>query len=326
MKNRAKTAELLLLMILTVMFMTACGKEETKKTEDTLRIVCTMFPQYDWVTQIVGDVDGIEVTLLADDGTDMHSYQPTAADIALIQSCDMLVYNGGESEAWIAPLLSGESGQKVMQVSLIDLLGEAAKEEEMTDGMQQTEEQHEHDEMPEYDEHVWLSLKHAQVFVTELMNRLWTLMPEGKTEFLKNGSAYIAQLAELDEQYHLMVKQAKRHTVVVGDRFAYRYLFDDYDIKYYAAFPGCSAETEASFETVIYLADKVDAQKLPAVLVQENTDQKLAQTIISNTKKQNRKILVLHSLQSVSRAQIQEGISYLSEMEENLEVLKQALN
>lgn len=333
-------------------------------SEDKETIICTVFPEYDWVCAILGDKkEEYDVKLLLDSGVDIHSYQPTAEDIAKISDCDMFVYTGGVSESWIEETLESAMNKEMQVIALMDVLGERVKTEEVVEGMEhnhaeeeasddenhedeltasnedthgdeghESEEEYEeaHDdhshESTAYDEHVWLSLKNAQVLVEGLEQALSTLDSENEAVFQANADAYIEKLTALDDAYQTAVDEASNKTVLFGDRFPFRYLTDDYGLDYYAAFTGCSAETEASFETIAFLAGKLDELKLPAVLVIENSDQKLAQTIISSTKEKNQEILVMNSLQSVKSEDVANGVSYLSIMEENLEVLKQALD
>lgn len=348
--------------------------------EDKMGIVCTTFPQYDWVRQIIGDqLDQYELTLLLDNGVDLHSYQPTAEDIAKISNCDLFIYVGGESDGWVEDALKEATNDKMQVINLMQVLGDQAKEEEVVEGMQEGEhhhedgEKHEHEgeevheenhehegeeahetseeghkdevveeaahsdehqevateenhEEVEYDEHVWLSLANAQVFVEQIASAIEKIDTDDAELYKANTKAYIEQLSELDQQYETMVNQAERKTVLFGDRFPFRYMVDDYDIDYYAAFVGCSAETEASFETITFLSGKVDELSLPAILVIENSDQKIASTISQNTKTQDQEILVMDSIQSISREELEGDYSYLGAMQSNLETLKTALN
>ena len=335
------------------------------KTDDTnkkLSVVCTIFPEYDWIRELVGDKkDNYEITYLMDKGVDLHSYQPTAEDIAKIANCDLFVYVGGESDGWVKDALKESKNDKMQVVNLLETLGTNVKEEEVVEGMQEEDEHdhdhgkkedadhdnedadhehehkedadhdhdheedgHHHDEV-EYDEHVWLSLRNATSLVNELAVRLQTIDPENKDYYASTAASYTAKLGDLDSRYLAAVKKAKNKTVLFGDRFPFRYLVDDYGLKYYAAFVGCSAETEASFETVAFLAKKADELKLNNVLVIENSDQKIAKKIIETTKAKDQKIVEMNSMQSVTADQITDGATYLGIMEANLKALEAAL-
>ena len=212
-------------------------------------------------------------------------------------------------------------------VSLMEALGEAAREEEIVEGMQAEEEDDEDEEEdPEYDEHIWLSLRNAQLFVQVIAEELSALLPEKTEIFQANAEAYIGQLAALDLQYMSMTETAAHRTLLFGDRFPFRYLAEDYGLDYYAAFSGCSAETEASFQTIVFLAGKVDELSLPAVLTIEGTDHRIAETIVKSTKAQDQQILTVDSMQGTTSGDVKSGADYLKIMEKNLEVFSQALN
>lgn len=309
-----------------------CGKA-SKGSVDTagdaskkLSIVCTIFPCYDWVRQILGsDAKNADLTMLLDNGVDLHNYQPTADDIIKISDCDLFIYVGGASDTWVADALSEAVNKNMVVLNLMDILGGAVREEEVVEGMQQEAEEDSAGGI-EYDEHVWLSLKNASVICGAIKDALCRLDAGQKDAYPKNSDDYIAQLKDLDRKYTDMVKGAARDTVLFADRFPFRYLADDYGLSYYAAFVGCSAETEASFETVIFLAKKADELALPAVLVIENSDQKIAKAVISNTAEKDQNILVLDSMQSVTGKDASDGKTYLAIMQNNLDVLRTALN
>lgn len=310
---------------------------EEKETDQKLNIVCTIFPEYDWVRQIIGDQIGdVNLTLLLDNGVDLHSYQPTAEDMVKISQADVFLYVGGESDQWVVDVLDTADNKNMVVIDLLSTLGEQIKEEEIVEGMQADEHEEEEDETDhadddhaeevEYDEHVWLSLKNAVTICNAIKDGLSLADPDNSDVYAANCENYVSSLNELDQKYEAVVENAKRTTVLFGDRFPFRYMAEDYGLTYYAAFVGCSAETEASFETITFLAGKVDELALPAVCVIENSDQKIAQTIINNTQNKDQKIKVMDSMQSVTSNDIADGENYLSIMEENLAVLEEALN
>ncbi len=294
------------------------------ETAAPLRIVCTTFPQYDWTRQLLGGrADEVELTLLLDNGIDLHNYQPTADDIIKIARCDLFVYVGGESDTWVDDLLEASPNSHRKTLSMLACVD--AKEEEAVEGMQEEEDEHEHDEI-EYDEHVWLSLRNAETITRALLNALCEADPAHADTYRANADAYLAQLAELDAQYSDMVRHAARTTILFADRFPFRYLADDYGLTYYAAFAGCSAETEASFKTIAFLAKKVDELRLPVVLTIEGGKHAIAETVVASTQAKNQTILSMNSLQSMTEADVQRGESYLGVMTQNLAILSQALN
>ena len=318
-----------LLTVLAAVCLTACGNINNSKADDKIQIVTTIFPEYDWVKNVLGENPAnAEVTLLLDNGVDLHSYQPTVDDIMKITSADLFIYVGGESDEWVDEVLKQSENKDLVVINLMEELGDAAKEEEIIEGMEceeEEEEGEEGEEEVEYDEHVWLSLKDAALFVNSIDTAMETIDSKNAAVYKANTDAYISKLNALDKEYEEAVSEANVKTLLFGDRFPFRYLVDDYGLSYYAAFVGCSTETEASFQTVIFLAEKMDELSLKNVMTIEGTDHKIAETIIDNTTDKNQNILVMDSMQSVTSKGVEEGITYLSIMESNLEVLKEAL-
>lgn len=314
--------------ILSILLCTAlmaaclCGCGATAKDEKKLSVVATIFPEYDWVREILGENPGdVQLTLLLDNGVDLHSFQPTAKDILTISDCDVFIYVGGESDAWVKDALSEAANENMIVIDLLDALGDAVKEEEEVEGM----EEHEHEHEAEYDEHVWLSLRNTSVLCEEIEKALEVIDPANQETYRSNLASYQEKLSQLDEKYTQAVASASGRTLLFGDRFPFRYLVDDYGLNYYAAFSGCSAETEASFDTILFLASKTDELSLPAVLRIEGANHRIAETIVENTAEKNQEVLMLDSMQSATSKDVQNGVTYLSIMEKNLEVLKQAL-
>ena len=307
---------------------------EAKTTEETdkkLNIVTTIFPEYDWTRAILGDrADDVNLTMLLDNGTDLHSFQPAVKDIMKVSSCDLLIYVGGESDQWIEDALESAQNKDMKTINLMEVLGDSIKEEETVEGMQESDHDHDHDhedeEEKEYDEHVWTSMRNAEVICDAIAATLEEMDPENKEIYQSNAETYKEKLSALDEEYQEKVDSAKQKTLIFADRFPFRYLVDDYGMEYYAAFSGCSAESEASFKTVTFLAGKVDELGVKSVLTMEKSDDRIAQTVIENTKAKDQKILQLNSMQSITSEEIADGATYLSVMEDNLGVLKEALN
>ncbi len=301
------------------------------------KIVCTTYPICDWAKQILGDAaDECQLVLLGGSGVDLHSYQPSVADIAAIASCDLFFYVGGESDEWVEDALAIDHKDTRAAFSLMEILEERLKEEEHKEGMQEEAHGHgaeheadpeheEHEEDPEYDEHVWLSLKNAEICVEKITEAISVLMPDKTAGFAQNAASYEASLADLDFRFAAAVDAAPQKTLLFGDRFPFRYLVDDYGLDYYAAFAGCSSETAASFETVIFLAGKLDELQLPAVCILEDSDGTLAETIRQAGTAKDQTIVTFDSLQSVTAADIAAGKTYLSAMENNLKALQEAL-
>ena len=329
-----------------------------KGNSNKISIVCTTFPQYDWVKNILGEeAEHFNVNLLLDNGVDMHSYQPAVKDIATAGSSDLFIYVGGESDTWVEDALKEAKNKDLKAINLMETLDNFVKEEEVVEGMQEErkslghsheksskekqeqtqKESHENsqeingqkeaaDEEPEYDEHIWLSIRNAEIMVKNIEKAIEQIDSDNAKVYQNNAENYIKKLDTLDKQYANTIQNAKYKAILFGDRFPFRYMADDYDLKYYAAFAGCSAETMAGFETVTFLAKKADELQLPVILTIENSDGRIAEAVKSNTTKKNQKILAMNSLQSVTKEQLADGITYLQVMQENLSVLSEALN
>lgn len=317
----------LMIVVLSLSCFFGCGTNKGKKEESKIKIVTTIFPEYDWVMNILGDKkDNAEVTLLLDNGVDLHSYQPTADDILKISNCDLFIYVGGESDDWVQDVLKKADNKNMKVINLLEVLSDNVKEEEIVEGM---ESDHEHEEGEEHehepDEHVWLSLNNAKVLVNKIGSTLMEIDKSNKDTFKKNTQDYIKKLDKLNVKYKETIKKANKKTLIFADRFPFRYMLDDYGLNYYAAFAGCSAETEASFKTVSFLSKKVDELSINYLITIEGSDKKLAKTIISNTKSKNQKVLTMDSMQSTTSKDIKEGKSYLDTMEKNLKVMEKAV-
>lgn len=334
-------ASVLALALLLTGIMPFSALAEGKKVS----VVTTIFPLYDWVREITAGNDSVEITMLLDSGSDLHNYQPTAQDILKIATADLFVFVGGESDDWADDVLETARNDKLIALNLVKAMGDAIKMEEIVEGMEHDDHDHDdhdedddhdhdeddhdeddHDHEEEADEHIWLSLRNAQALSRVIAEKLAQIDPDNAALYQSNFEAFHEKLAQLDAAYAEAVNAAAYKTVLFGDRFPFRYLVDDYGLDYYAAFSGCSAETEASFQTILFLAQKVDELNLPAVMTIEQPKARIAETIVGATKNKNQKILAMNSLQSVTSQGVQSGITYLSAMEENLAVLKDALS
>jgi len=335
----------LLAILLVVAIFTSC---KAKTTSAQPSIVCTIFPQYDWVLQILGEkASGFDITLLSANSIDLHNFQPSVSDIVTISTCDLFIYVGGESDSWVENALTQSKNKNMIVINLLELLGEAVKIEEVVEGMEAEEEADEaeadEEDEAEYDEHVWLSLRNAQPFCIAITQALSEIDKVNADIYRQNLAGYLEKLSALDTQYKNTISTAPNKqpaqdtlkkqnistaptkTILVGDRFPFRYLVDDYGLNYFAAFVGCSAETEASFETIIFLARKLNELNLKYIIVTESSDQSIAKTIRDNTATKDQQIVVLNAMQSIGVVDIDRGVSYLSIMESNLDVLKKVL-
>ena len=368
------------LLLAALLLFTSCGGESggnpgssAQANKDKLSVIVTIFPLYDWTKNILGEETEAELTFLLGSGVDLHSFQPTASDVMKISSCDVFIYVGGESDEWVKSALAEAPNPDLVALNLLDLLGDdRARTEELLEGMQETEHDHDHDDHDhdhddhedhededhdhedhdhdhedhdhdhddhdhddhdhedhdhetEYDEHIWLSLQNAMYLVPQIADTLAAKDPANAEQYRKNAEDYTAQLSALDAEYRAAVTSGARDTLLFCDRFPFRYLAEDYGLTCYAAFSGCAAETEASFETITFLAEKVKEFSLPHVLTIEGSDAKIADTVLESAGAKESTILSLDSMQSTTTQDAANGTTYLSVMEQNLEILKQVL-
>mgnify|MGYP002861101519 CR=1 FL=1 len=295
-------------------------------SQSKIKILATIFPIYDWVRELTNGSEFVEIELLLDNGSDLHSFTPSASDIIKISTADILIYVGGESDEWILSALKNKTNRNQIEINLMSLLGDFLKKEELVEGMQASSEDedvnNDFEEDLEYDEHVWLSLRNAEIICQKISAELSTLLPKEKELFTKNLFTYQKKLQELDKDFSDFFNKTDSNTLIFCDRFPFRYFTEDYALSYYAAFLGCSAESEASFSTIAFLAKKIDELDSSKVFVIENSDKKIAQSVISSSKKKNSEIVILDSLQSTTKADILKGKTYISAMQENLDRLK----
>ncbi len=341
---------LALLMALCMVFsVTGFAKEEK------VEVVTTIFPMYDWVKNILGEAESkVSLSLLVDSGIDLHNFQPAVEDFVKLSKADLFIYLGGPSDSWAEDAVKEAKNKDQRALNLMEALGELAKEAEHVEGMEEHDHHHDHDDHDhehEYeshdnhdhehegeshdehdhdhhhhvDEHIWLSLKNAKMLVKAIAEELAQLLPEDAETIQANAQSYLEKLDALDKEYQAVVDGAENKTLLFGDRFPFLYLMDDYGLTYYAAFSGCSAESEASFETVAFSATKMDEEKLSCIFAIDGSTQQVAKAILGASKDASRPILVLDSMQTVNRDMIDKGVSYLGIMENNLLVLKQAL-
>ena len=319
--------KILLVALVVILITCAVSCDNVQKDHDGLNIVVTIFPEYDWVMQILGErAEDSEITLLLRNGTDIRNYQPSVADLVTISECDLFIYVGGNSESWVEDALKNAANDEMTVINLTEVLADRVVEEEIADGMEHDHEHSEDDHGQAVDEHVWLSLENARKCCEYIANRLSEIDHDNADEYTENAARYCEQLSVLDGEYKTAIESAKFSTLIFADRFPFRYLVDDYSLEYYAAFSGCSTETEASFETIAFLVDKLEASGVGSLFVIDGSDGKLARTVIENSSAKKVEVRTLNSMQSVTASDIENGITYLSVMKENLEVLKIALN
>lgn len=309
--------------VLSAGCLTGCAGSVQSPASDRIQIVCTNFAVYDWTRNLLAPDADYDVTYLLKNGTDSHSFQPSAADIAKISSCDLFIYVGGESEHWTAEAVQNVVNPDHHSLRLLDVV--PPLEEELVEGMEAEEEEgDEVSDEPEYDEHIWLSVQNAQLCCSAIDELLCEVDPAHADAYQDAGKHYQERLAKLDTEFAAVAEQNHDQPLIVADRFPFRYFVEDYGYTYYAAFAGCSAETEASFETVAFLANKADECQTRTLFTIEGGNTGIAEAVRDNTQSKDQTIAVLNSLQSVTQEQIEGGASYCSLMEENLAVLKEA--
>ena len=324
---------MLLFFIMTAgLLLTGCSavRQEAGPAPDggeRVRVAATIFPPCDFVRQIGGEY--VDVVQLLKPGMEPHSYEPSPADIIRIMDSDLFLYAGGESDVWVEEILEG-SDRAPVSCSLLDWVDPL--EEETSEGMQVKEHHHEHAEgetdgvhleETEYDEHVWTSPVNAQLLVEQIRDVLISLDPGREEIYEKNAAAYLEELRALDEDYRQMTENAKRKTLVFGDRFPFLYLVRTYGLEYYAAFPGCSGESEPSAATIAFLTDQVEEEGIPVVFQLELSNGRVADAIAEAAGAETE---ILHSCHTLTVSEAERGETYLSLMRRNLEALRHALN
>lgn len=325
-KNITIFAIAMLLMTLTL-----AGCSDTSPASDqsaNITVVTDNFAAYDWTKNIIGE-SAVQVTLLgANNGADMHSYQPIARDFAMLANCDMFIYIGGESDSWVKEAVEQTATQAYAMPLLTVIADNMSLLTVNNENISADEHEHNHADAgePELDEHIWLSLKNAVICTNAIAEKLAEIDTDNADSYRANAAAYIDRLTALDSEYGAQIAAADCSTILVADRFPFAYLVEDYRLNWYAAYHGCSAETGASFETVKFLSEKLAELKLPAVLTCEKADNSLADTIISTARVSNTRIIALDSMQSVTTADIEAGKTYLTTMQNNLAALSGALN
>jgi len=291
------------------------GSSTSSASEDKLLVTATVFPAYDFARAVCGDL--AEVELLLPPGAESHSYEPTPKDILEVEGSDLFVYLGGDSDAWVETLLEsidgGVNGMKMMDCVKL-------KEEAHTEGMTaEKESDHGAGEVLEYDEHVWTAPVNAATITTAIGEQMAELDPDHAADYRANAADYAGKLMELDKEFHDFFETVNNKTMVFGDRFPLRYFADEYGLDCYAAFPGCSTQTEPSAATIAFLTRKVEQEKLGTVYYIEFSNHLVADSIAEATGAQT---ALFHSCHNVSQADMDAGATYLTLMEKNLETLK----
>lgn len=323
MKKISKILLVFVVAVFSIVSLTGCNKN--KDNENKLTIVTTNFPSYDFARAVVKDNKDVELKMLLKPGAESHDFEPTPQDIIDIKNSDLFIYTGGESDEWISDILDDIDTDKTKVIKMMDLVD--VKEEEIVEGMEdeehEEEEEHHDEEEVEYDEHVWTSPVNAIKIVNALRDEVVSIDNDNKKVYEDSVKEYTDKLEKIDNEFKDIVKNAKRKEIIFGDRFPLRYFVDEYNLKYYAAFPGCSAQTEASAKTISYLVDKVKEDKIPVVFHIELSNGKIAEAISKET---GAKVLEFNTAHNISQKDFDAGVTYVDIMEENTKVLKEALN
>ena len=319
------------LMLCIIFSLCSCISLNNSNSDGKIKILCTLFPQYDWLRNITAGIENVEVSLIIANGTDPHSYQPTAADIMNISNCDMLVYVGGDSDTWVKKAIERSKNQDINAIALIELDGielhDISSESHSHNEHSHGEDEHKGHSHSTLDEHIYLSLDNACAAVAALSQKLSSADPENKELYFKNSTEYILKLKNLGDRFSADIESIPEDErfVLFADRFPFVYLLSDYGIHYSAAFEGCTTDVDADFDTVIRLIHEADEHDVKYIAVTESSDKALANTVISSTKTKNQKIISLNSLQSITISQIDNGANYISIMEENINAIKTVL-
>lgn len=306
-----KKIKFIIILLFFLVFISGCST----KRDDSIKIISTVFPGYDFVRAIIGQDSDIQNIMLLSPGEDIHHFEPTPKDIININNCDLFIYVGGESDSWVDEILKDlDSDVKVIKmIDIVDLY-----DEDIVEGMESI-----NDEDREYDEHVWTNPYNASKIIDEIYSKIALIDSSNEGKYLENKNNYVKELESIDDDFFDIVKNGKRDEIIFGDRFPLRYFVERYNLKYYAAFPGCSHDTEASAKTISFLINKVKEDKIPVIFTTELSNKKLASTISEET---NSSVLEFHSCHNVSKNDFDDGVTYVDLMKRNIDVLKKALS
>lgn len=290
--------------------------------ESKLKVVTTLFPYYDFTRQVAGDK--VELTMVVPAGMDSHSFEPTPADVQVIRDADVLICNGGALEHWLSQVLSAVDSDSMTVLTGMDQVN--AVQEELVEGMEKEKHQEDddgHGDHIEYDEHIWTSPVNAMILVESIRDTLSEKDPENRSYYEERAKSYLEKLKKLDDEFRKVAENKKRDMIVVGDKFPFRYLADEYGLSYRAAFSGCSTDTEPSARTIAYLIDKMRLEQIPVVYYLELSSHRVSEILAEET---GAEPLLLHSCHNVSRREFDSGVTYLDLMEQNVINLKRGLD
>lgn len=291
----------------------------SESAQQSPEIITTNFIGYDLTRATTGNTSNIK--MLLQPGAEAHDFEPTPQDIINIKNTKLFIYTGGESDTWVKNLLKNSEIPEENTLRLMDLV--ELREEETVSGMEEEAESEEAEDAEEYDEHIWTSPVNAAKLLEAIRDRLIKLNPENTDTYQENSAKYLSKLNNLDAEFRNLISASSRRELIFADRFPFLYFVKEYDLSYFAAFPGCSDQTEASSKTIAFLIDKVKADKIPAVLKIELTSDKLARSIADAT---GAKVLTMNATHNISAEDFKNGLTYAEILEQNLSVLREALN
>ena len=360
LRRAAGLFALIAVLIIPITVLTGCGTEQPSEQDDgRIRIVTTIFPPYDFARAIAGDETKADITMLLSPGEEVHSYEPTPMDIKKIQNSNLFIYVGGENDVWVERILENMGDKRPQTLRLVDLTDTVA--EEIVEGMMEERGEHEHEqeaghvegaehdfeaehdheeadahghsshthsgdsseeEHEEADEHVWTSPVKAAEITEAIAAKMTEIDPDNAESYTANASAYVEEILKVDVAFREIVDNAERRTIVFGDRFPLRYFAEEYGLEYFAAFPGCSSESEPSASTLAFLIDKVREERIPVVFSIELSNGNIARAICESTGAVRR---TFHSCHNVTKDEMESGATYVSLMTENLGPVREVL-
>ena len=309
--------------------LTACGdSDKTEEKQYKLKVMTTLFPYYDFARAVIGDNDEIDLQLLVSPGQDDHSFEPTPKDVVAINQADLFIYNGGTIENWVDTVIESLDNKSQQQMRMMDVIGQdkLLDEEEEEGVFAVSDHDHEHEDShadEELDEHIWTSPANAEILVDSICKKLSKMMPEYKAQFRKNADSYIKQIKQLDKKFKNITSKATHKEVIFADKFPIKYFAKEYGLKYYAAFAGCSGDTEPSAKTVAFLIDKVKKNDVKGIFYLELSSTAMADTICQDT---GTVAYQFNSCHNITNEQFKVGVTYVQLMKENAKILEQALN
>jgi len=316
-----KRTILILITLATLLFgVIGCKQKNTitRNTNGGLNVTTTNFPPFDFVRNIAGDK--VNLFMLLPPGAESHSFEPSPKDIITIKNSGIFIYGGGEGDIWVDRILESMNTSKMIIVRMMDAVD--VVEEEIVEGMEEEPAIPGEEEETAYDEHIWTSPRNAILIIGAITEALCKADSANADFYRQNAAAYSNELVKLDAAFNDTVAGAKRKTIVFADRFPFRYFADAYGLTYFAAFPGCSTETEPSAGTVKFLIDKIRAEKIPVVFHIELSNERMADTISGET---GAKKLLFHACHNISKKDFEAGLGYLDLMRGNVENLREAL-